>query len=85
MNEIPHQFLPRLTHDEKIELISTRKASLAEELVGKSVVMSKSCPRPVQVLSKSCPSHVQVMPKTCPAFAHGGLHEVQKSLGTKSS
>ena len=47
MNEIPQQFLAQLSHDEKGELISTHNASLAEELVDKSVVMPKSCPRPV--------------------------------------
>lgn len=45
MNEILQQFLPQLTHDEKIELLGALKAAIAEELAGKGPANPQVCPR----------------------------------------
>lgn len=44
MNEILQQFLPQLTHGEKIELLSALKTAIAEELAGERTDDPERCP-----------------------------------------
>ncbi|MCL2826634.1 MAG: IS1595 family transposase [Eggerthellaceae bacterium] len=45
MNEILHQFLPQMTHDEKMELLAALKEAIAEELAGGRPGEPGRCPR----------------------------------------
>lgn len=45
MKNIVSQFIPQMTHDEKVELLSDLKSALAEEMAGKAKETPERCPR----------------------------------------
>ena len=89
VNEIAQQFLSPLSHIEKSELISTRKALYSRRACGQKSChaqdLSKSCPNHVQVTSKSRPRPVQDLSKSCSRLLMVVYIDSKKNLGTKSS